>query len=88
MNWIEAQQQLLAVAEALREGRIPDPRDYPILDAPTQAGQPLWQVTELHLFAEGQPYQHAIDWLEDEAIYQLVLDDEEHPGLLEQHRGA
>ncbi len=88
MNWSEAHQQVHAVAHALRERRIPDPRDYPILDAPTHDGQPLWQIASLHLFTEGQPSQYAIDWLEYEAIYQLVLDDEEHLGLREQHRGG
>jgi hypothetical protein len=76
MNRSEAHQQLLALANAMREGRIPDPRDYPILDAPTHDGQPLWHVTYGHLFNQDQPYRHAIDWLEYQAIHQLVLDDE------------
>ena len=74
MNRSEAQQQLEALAQAMRERRILDPRDYPILGAPTHKGLPLWRVNNLHLFDRNWPYEHAIDWIEHEAIKSLILD--------------
>ena len=87
MNRSEAQQQLAAVAQALREKRILDPRDYPILDVPTHQGIPLWRIKDLHLFNSGWSRKNAINWLESKAITYLVLDDEENLGLQELHRG-
>ncbi len=49
MNRREAQQHLTALAQAMREGRIPDPRDHPVLYVKTREGPPLWRVNVRHL---------------------------------------
>ena len=74
MNRSEAQQQRDALAQAMRQGHILDPRDYPVLDVPTHAGLPLWRVNVRHLLDLGWPDERAIAWLEHEAIKSLVLD--------------
>ncbi len=88
MNRREAQQQLAAVAQALREDRMLDPRDYPILDVRTHEGVRLWRVKDLRLFHPGWSCEHAINWLEHEAIKQVPLDDEENGELQERHLGG
>ena len=74
MNRSEAQQQLEALAHALREEHILDPRDYPVLDVPTHAGVPLWRINVQHLLDVAWSDERAIAWLEHEAIKSLVLD--------------
>ena len=88
MNRTEAQQQLAAVAQALREGRMLDPRDYPILDVRTHEGLRLWRVKDLRLFQPGWSHEHAVFWLEHEAIKQVPLDDEENTELRERQLGG
>ena len=88
MNRHEAQQHLTALAHRLREGRIPDPRDYPVLDLPTHEGPPLWSIVMQHMMEPDWSLDQEAAWLDQEAITQLILDDEENPGLQEQHRGG
>jgi hypothetical protein len=76
MNRTEAHQQLLALAKAMREGHILDPRDYPVLEISTRDGLPLWRVNGAHLLHEGWSYERSIAWVEHEAINELVLADE------------
>ena len=76
MNRREAQQQLAAVAQAMREGHILDPRTYPVLEVATREDLPLWRVNGNHLLDQDWSYDRAIAWIEHEAITELVLDNE------------
>ncbi len=76
MNRSEAQQQLAAVAQAMREGHILDSGTYPVLDIRTCEGLPLWRVNGDHLLDPDWSYEQALAWVEDEAIDELVIDDE------------
>ena len=76
MNRTEAQQQLVAVAQAMREGHILDPRIYPVLEICTRQRLPLWRVNGEHLLDCTWSYERTIAWVEHEAITELILDDE------------
>ncbi len=74
MNRSEAHQQLLALARAMREGHILDPRDYPVLEVHTHADLPLWRINVRHLLDLGWSDEQAIAWIEQEAINTLELE--------------
>ncbi len=74
MNRSEAQGQLLVLGQAMREGRIPDPRDYPVLHVKTREGLPLWRVNVRRLLDRDWTRERVIDWLEYKAIDELILD--------------
>ena len=88
MNRREAQRHLTALAQAIREGRIPDRHNYPVLDVPTHQGPLLWITVMQHMKEPGWSLDQEAAWLDQEAITQLVLDDEENLGTQERHLGG
>ena len=81
MNRSEAQRQLSALAQAVREGKAVTPDDYPVLGERTDQDIPLWQLTGAHITSENWSEGRIASWYEHEAIDALILDDEEQPGL-------
>ncbi len=52
MNRSKAQQQLAALAQAVREGKALTPEDYPVLWEPTHQSMPLWQLSGARIATE------------------------------------
>ncbi len=75
MNRHEAQQQLTAVAHAIRQGDTITPERYPVLSRGVRSGGVLWQLSAALVTTEGWSDQHTANWYEYKAIHHLNLDE-------------
>ena len=71
----EAQQQLAAVAQAVREHKAVTPDKYPVLCQRTRRHLLLWHFTGMHTACENWDEACIADWYEHKAIDVLVLDE-------------
>ena len=76
MNRHEAQQQLSAVAQAVREHKAVTPEEYPVLSKPTHQGMALWNLTGTQITMENWSPPRIAAWYERDAIDTVVLDNE------------
>ena len=75
MNRSEAQAQLAAVAQEIREGGTLNPDRYPVLSLGVQSGGVLWQLGSAFITTEVWSDEQMANWYEHEAINHLILDD-------------
>ncbi len=76
MNRSEAQQQLAAVAQAVREHKAVTPGKYPVLRERTRRHILLWHFTGMQIPCENWDEACIADWYEYEAINHLILDND------------
>ena len=75
MNRREAEEQLTALAHGMRRGHI-DSKKHLALYAETRPGLPLWNTVMQHMMDPDWSPEQEANWLEHEAINELILDDD------------
>ncbi len=70
----EAQQQLTALAQAIRAGKAATGNEFPVLCQQTERGILLWRLGGKHIACENWSEEQTADWYEHEAINVLRLD--------------